>query len=125
MKRRTFLGAGVALVTAAAGARYAPLVAGSSFEGLVADALGVDQEVATALLAGARERLGDLDYDRRAAQFAIAVRSPADGLVPEGLRRRAVASFVDALMGGGAPTALALSLNRVPAGGCAGLVQET
>lgn len=123
MRRRTFLGAGVAVVTAAAGARYAPLATGDSFEQLVAGTLGVETEVATGLMTLARERLGDLDYDRRAAQFAVAVRSPAGGLLPEALRRRAVASFVDALLNG-APTALAVALNRVPAGGCAGLLRE-
>ena len=120
MRRRAFLAlAGSAAATVAA-APYAPLVVGDSFEGFVADRLGIDEQLATTLLAGAKERLGESEYEWRATKFALALRAPVSVGVPEGARRRAVESLVSAMFAE-PQHRMAYAERRPPAAACGGL----
>jgi hypothetical protein len=122
MNRRRFLLAGAGVAAAAVAAPYAPLVVGDQFEEFVADRLGIDEEVATALLENLRERLGDWEYDERAFAFALALRRPYAAIVPDGPRRRAIARFVEPLLSA-APLQLAYATDRVPSASCGGLLR--
>ena len=64
------------------------------FAGRVAHELGVDRRVARQLDAFARERLGPRKHATRAAAFAVAT-GPWRAAVPERLRARAVAAYLD------------------------------
>jgi hypothetical protein len=124
VNRRGFLAAGAGVVAAAAAAPYAPLVVGDEFESFVAGRLGLDSEVAAALLDDLRERLGDGEYDLRAAAFALALRRPYAALVPEGPRRSAVARFVEPLLSA-PPQRLAYAVGRAPSDSCGGLLRTS
>jgi hypothetical protein len=124
MRRRTFLAAAAGACVAGAGAIYAPLVLGDDFESHVADRIGVDVALATALMTSARERLGALEYDARSAAFAAATRRPLAGLVPDGARRTAVRAYLRALLAE-PPARLAYALGREPVAACGGLVRVT
>jgi hypothetical protein len=122
MNRRGFLLAGAGLATAAVAAPYAPLVVGDQFEEFVAGRLGLDEEVATALLENLRERLGDWEYNERAAAFSLALRRPYAAFVPDGPKRSAIARFVEPLLSS-APLQLAYAADRVPSTSCGGLLR--
>jgi hypothetical protein len=122
VNRRRFLLAGVGAATVIVAAPYAPLVVGDQFEAFVAGRLGLDEEVATALLENLRERLGDWEYDQRAAAFSLALRRPYAALVPDGPRRSAIARFVEPLLSA-APLQLAYATDRVPSASCGGLLR--
>jgi hypothetical protein len=124
VNRRAFLLAGTGAIALAAVAPYAPLPLGGHFEAFVADRLGLDQALATTLLERLRERLGDSDYDLRAAAFAVAMRDPYAALVPDGTRRRAVETFVGELLRE-PPDRLAYVTGAAPAAACAGLRRDT
>jgi hypothetical protein len=116
---------GVAAVGCSTAALYGRLAVGERFEGLVADRLGVGVAEATVLLAALRERLGDRDYDLRAGAFAAAVREPVASLLPESLRREAIAGLFNPLLS--PPAALIGYASGEPgraAGGCAALLRE-
>ncbi len=95
MIRRRFMLLGAGAMAAAASAPYAPLLAGDLFEDFVASKLGIDTELATRLLARAREHYGEPEYGARAASFAIAFREPLGGLIPARLRRAAAEAMLD------------------------------
>jgi hypothetical protein len=122
VNRRRFLIAGAGVVAAAAAAPYAPLVVGDEFESFVAGRLGLDPEVAAALLEDLRERLGDREYDLRAAAFALALRRPYAAVVPDGAQRSAIARLVEPLLSG-APLQLAYATGRAPSSSCGGLLR--
>lgn len=123
MNRRAFLGAGVGVLAAAVAAPYAPLLAGDEFEAFAAGQLGMEEAAALETLARLRERLGDAEYDQRAAAFAVALRAPYGGLVPGGLRRAAIERFVGPLFAE-PPDRLAYVLARPPVPVCGGLLRE-
>ena len=117
---------GVAAVGCSSAALYGRLAVGERFEGLVADRLGMDVAQATVLLAALRQRLGDRDYDLRAAAFAAAVREPVASLLPGSARRDAIAGLLNPLLS--PPAALIGYAGGEPgrsAAGCAALVRET
>ena len=120
MRRRAFLALAGSAVGAAVAAPYAPLVVGDSFEGFVADRLGIDEELATALLASAKARLGESEYEWRATKFALALRAPVSLGVPDGARRRAVESLLTALFAE-PQHRMAYAERRLPTAACGGL----
>jgi hypothetical protein len=125
LTRRRLLVSGVLAAAGASGAAlYGRLAVGEGFEALVASELGVETATADALLGALRARLGDREYDLRAAGFAVAIREPVASAVPTGLRREAIEGLVRPLL---APPA---ALNAYAAGrgdpagrACAGLVR--
>jgi hypothetical protein len=123
VNRRRFLIAGTGAAAAAIAAPYLPLVVGAHFEAFVADKLGLEEALATALLERMRERLGDGDYDRHAAAFAVALRDPYAALVPGGARSKAVETFVGELLRE-PPDRLAYLTGSPPAAACAGLRRD-
>ena len=64
------------------------------FAGRLAHVLGVDRGVARRLDAFARERLGPRKHATRAAAFAVTT-GPWRAAIPERLRARAVAAYLD------------------------------
>jgi hypothetical protein len=122
VNRRAFLLAGAGAAAAAVAVPYAPLVLGDNFEQLVADTLGMDTAVASALLERLREDLGGTDYEQRAAAFAVAFAGPWAGAVPGGLRQSALDRFLGPLFERPAER-LAYVEDREPVTACGGLLR--
>jgi hypothetical protein len=122
--RRALLGAGAAVFAGAAAAIYAPLAVGDGFEELVADRLGIDEELATRLLQRAREHYGATEYDARAALFAAAFRGPTSLLAPASVRRSAAEALLAPMFARPAANlAYALPGRGLGADACGGLVR--
>jgi glycosyltransferase involved in cell wall biosynthesis len=126
MRRRTFVALGAGAVGAAIAAPYAVLAFGEEFEQLVASRLGIEPELAGQLLARAREEYGDVEYDARAAAFALTVRDPVAAAMPDGVRQRAIDGLLEPMLS--APAAnLAYAITGTDPGSpaCAGLLRES
>jgi hypothetical protein len=124
--RRRFAIAGLAGAGAAAAAVYAPLAVGDGFEQLVASRLGVDDELAAALLAGVREHYGDVDYDAHAARFALSFKAPTSWLVPDSVKRAAAESLMQPMFGEPASNLAYAMTGRDPLQkSCAGLLRPS
>lgn len=95
LTRRRVLVGGAAGVVGLAAVAYGPLPLTDNFEQYVAEKLGTDEQLATELLALVRDHYGEVEYEARAAAFAIATREPPSVLVPDELRVRAIEAFVD------------------------------
>jgi hypothetical protein len=70
---------------------------GGTFEDHVADVLGIDGAVAREILERLRDHRG-LEYDARASAFLLATTEPSRSLMPSGVRRQALESFVIPLL---------------------------
>lgn len=125
LRRRTVLALGTGAAAVAVAAPYAALIPDEEFEQLVADRLGIDAELATQLLARAREQYGDAEYDARAAAFALAVRNPVATVMPESARSKAVNSLLEPMLSQPASN-LAYTITGTDPGSpaCAGLVRR-
>lgn len=126
MRRRTFVAAGAGVAGVALAAPYAALIPGEEFEQLVASRLGIEPELAAQLLQRAREQYGDVEFDARAAAFALAVRDPAATVMPDDVRRKAIDGLVEPMLSAPASN-LAYAITGVDPGGaapCSGLVRE-
>jgi hypothetical protein len=123
--RRRFIAAGAGAVGVAAAAVYAPLAVGGGFERLVAERLGVEEELATRLLERAREHYGDTEYDARAALFALAYRGPSSLVVPDSLRRSTAEALVGPMLDTPAANLAYAMPDRDPSrDSCLGLVRD-
>lgn len=125
IKRRTFVAIGAGAAGLAVAAPYLLLLPDDEFEQLVASRLGIEASLAGQLLGNARRQYGDSEYEARAAAFAFAVRDPAAAVLPESVRRKAVASLVEPML---APPAASLGYGvtgTAPAypAPCSGLVR--
>jgi hypothetical protein len=122
LTRRGLLGiAAVATVSAAGYGRFA---VGDEFEEHVASVLGLPVEPATDLTESARERLGDLEYDRLASSFLFVTTLPGRWITPEGARRRAVNAFLSEAVPDSRGNLVLLGLQRGGASvACKGLLQ--
>jgi hypothetical protein len=96
--RRQLLVAGGAAAGAAAVGVSGSYILGDGFEEHVADVLGIELELARALLDGMRETTGGLDFEARAAAFIGATTFPGSEVLPSGVRRRAVAGLMDRMI---------------------------
>lgn len=125
MRRRTFVAVGVGAAGVALAAPYLLLLPDEEFEQLVASKLGVETALAKQLLEGVRNQYGDAEYEARAAAFAFAVRDPAATVLPDSVRHKAIASFVEPMFSRPAANlgyAITGDAPPYPAP-CAGLVQ--
>jgi hypothetical protein len=68
-------------------------VVGGEFEDHVAEVLAINGAVARQLLERLRNERG-VEYDARASAFLLATTEPSRWLLPSGLRRQAIESFV-------------------------------
>jgi hypothetical protein len=126
IKRRTFVAVGAGAVGAALVAPYALLLPDDEFEQLVASALGIEPKLAGQLLERARAEYGDVEYDARATAFALAVRNPVAGVLPDGARDRAISGLIEPMLA--APAAsLAYGVTGSDPGSpaCAGLIRAS
>lgn len=124
--RRRALQGGAAAVGGFAAVVYAPLAVGGNFEQLVADRLGIGEELASTLLERARERYGDAEYDARAALFAFAFRGPTSVAAPASVRRSAAAALVGPMLDRPAANLAYARAGRDPSQeACNGLVRES
>jgi glycosyltransferase involved in cell wall biosynthesis len=126
IRRRTFVAAGAGVLGVALIAPYAALIPDDEFEQLVASNLGIEPELAGQLLARARARYGDAEYDARATAFALAVRDPAAAVLPSGVREKAIDGLIEPMLS--APAAsLAYGVTGTDPGSpaCAGLVRAS
>lgn len=92
LTRRGLLGGGA--VAAASAAGYGRYAFGDEFEEHVASVIGLPLEHARDLTSRAKERLGDLEYDRIAAGFLFVTTAPGSWVTPRGTRERAVHAFL-------------------------------
>jgi len=116
-RRRLLTAAGVLAVAALGGVGRRPL------ERRVSSVLGVEPELAAAMLAATRRRLARADYGLRAVSF-LAATSVAGPLLPAPRRERAVRSLVGKLLE--RPADVLFYLGELPeaaAGSCRGLVE--
>ena len=123
LTRRRALAAGAAGVAAVGVGWYARFALGDEFEEHVASVMGLDVGRAAVLLQRARERVGDAEYDLRAAAFLAATTFPGE-LIPAGAgRRRAVQQLVGKMIERPADVQVYLGmLERHPDGPCQGLL---
>jgi hypothetical protein len=70
---------------------------GGEFEDHVAEVLGIDGALARQLLERLRNDRG-VDYDARASAFLLATTEPSRWVLPSGVRRQAIKSFVVPLL---------------------------
>jgi hypothetical protein len=125
LTRRGVLGLAAATAGGVAAAIYVPIAVGGGFERLVADRLGIDEELATTLLESARERYGDTEYDARAALFALAYRGPSSLVAPASLRRSAAEGLLAPLLATPAANLAYAVPGRDPAqDACQGLIRN-
>lgn len=123
LSRRQFVLGATGALSAAAAAVYAPLAVGSGFERLVATRLGIDERLSADLLALARSHYGDIEYDARAALFALSFRSPASALVPASVKRSAAQGLLTPMLRTPAANIAYAFADRDPSeAACAGLV---
>lgn len=126
LTRRRFIAAGAGAAGVAAAAVYAPLAVGGGFERLVADRLGVGEQLAAGLLQRAREHYGDTEYDARAALFALAFRSPSSLVAPDSLRRSAAEALLAPMLDTPAANlAYALPGRNPSVDACLGLLRQS
>jgi glycosyltransferase involved in cell wall biosynthesis len=124
ISRRLLLGLGAGAAGAALAAPYVVLLADDEFRELVASKLGIEPKLAGQLLERARAEYGDIEYDARAAAFALAVRDPAAAVLPDGLRARAISSMIDPMLSvPAASLAYGVTGNDPGNPACAGLVR--
>ena len=125
LTRRGVLGLAAATAGGVAAVIYAPLAVGGGFERLVADRLGIDEQLATAFLERAREHYGDTEYDARAGLFALAYRGPSSPAAPASLKRSAAEGLITPLLATPAANLAYAMPGRDPApDACRGLVRE-
>jgi hypothetical protein len=98
LTRRQALGAGAAGAAGLGGIYYGRFSLGREFEDHVASTIGVDRQRAVMLLERARERLGAVEYDARAAAFLAATTFPGTLVPADGARRRAVAGLLGSML---------------------------
>jgi hypothetical protein len=96
-RRQLLIGGGVAAGAATAG-WYGSVLIGDGFERHVANVLGIDDELAGALVEKARDQLGG-SFEWEALQFVAATRFPGTELMPAGIREEAVRHVVEAMLG--------------------------
>jgi hypothetical protein len=96
--RRQLLAAGGAAAGAAVVGVSGSYILGDGFEEHVADVLGIEPDLARALLDGMRETTGGLDFEARATAFVGATTFPGSEVLPSGVRRRAIAGLVDPMI---------------------------
>src|SRR3954447_7439201 len=125
LTRRRLLAAGLVGVVGATGAAYGRFALGDEFEEHVADVLGVSLDMARGLLARARDDVGDVDYDVRAAAFLFATTNPGRALAPRGARESAVHGLLRPMLEGSAGNIAYMGLRqKAPRRlACAGLVR--
>jgi hypothetical protein len=96
---------------------------GDEFEEHVASVIGLDVGRAAALLQRARERVGDAEYDLRAAAFLAATTFPGELIPARAGRRRAVQQLVGKMIERPADVQVYLGIRkRHPDGPCQGLL---
>jgi hypothetical protein len=93
-RRQAILGGAVIGVGFVGWGRFA---VGGEFEDHVADVLAIDGGVARQLLERLRNDRG-IEYDARASAFLLATTEPSRWVLPSGLRRQAIESFVVPLL---------------------------
>jgi hypothetical protein len=93
-RRRAIVGGAVIAVGFVGWGRFA---VGGEFEDHVAEVLAIDGAVARELLERLRSERG-VEYDARASAFLVATTEPSRWLLPSGLRRQAIESFVVPLL---------------------------
>ena len=98
-RRKKLAGTGAAFAAVGFGL-WGRFAFGDNFEEHVADRLGLDQEIATGLLADMRSRTGSAEYDVRASGFLFATTEPSQTLMPGNIRDQTVRSYVGPLFGG-------------------------
>lgn len=124
LTRRQAIGAGAAGFAALGGVYYGRFSLGDEFEEHVASTLGIERERAVVLLERARQRLGGLEYDGRAAAFLAATTFPGTLAPVDGARRRAVSGLLTPMFAQRADELVYLGeLDRPPAGPCQGLLR--
>lgn len=123
LTRRQAIGAGTAGILAAGGVHYGRFSLGTEFEEHVSSVLGLDLAYAKALLAQAREILGDAEYDFRATAFLGATTFPGNLVPVKRVRRKAIEGLMGKMFLG--PPDLLLYLGERsarPDGRCRGLL---
>jgi hypothetical protein len=120
-RRQVLIGGATAGALVAAG--YGRFALGDTFEHHFAGVLGIELEPARQLLAIARERMGDRDYDVRAAAFLAATTLPGEVLVPESARREAVDSLLLPMIKQSTENYVAIGLQDTTAPACGGLLR--
>jgi hypothetical protein len=94
-RRRLLIGGGVVLGGAAAAGWYATALVGDGFERHVADVLGTNEELASALVERARREYGG-SFEWEMLQFVAATHFPGTEL-PAGAREDAVRNMLEAM----------------------------
>ena len=126
LTRRRLLAAGVAGAVGAAGVGYGRFALGDEFEEHVADVLGISVEMASGLLARARDAVGDVEYGVRAAAFLAATTSPSRALMPHAARESGVHGLLRLMLEGSAGNIAYMGLRpKAPRRlACAGLLRR-
>jgi hypothetical protein len=93
-RRQALVSAAVIGVGFAGWGRFA---VGGEFEDHVAEVLGIDGALARQLLERLRNDRG-VEYDARASAFLLATTEPSRWVLPSGVRRQAIKSFVVPLL---------------------------
>jgi hypothetical protein len=93
LTRRQAIAGGTTLIAGAGFVGWGRFALGGTFEDHVADVLGLDGAVTREILERLRDNRG-LEYNARASAFLLATTEPSRSLMPSGVRRQAVESFV-------------------------------
>jgi hypothetical protein len=123
LTRRGMLGGtAVAAIGVAGYGRYA---FGDEFEEHLASVVGLPLEHARDLTLQARDRLGDLEYDRIASAFLFVTTVPGRWVTPRGARQRAVHAFLSESVPDSRGNLVLLGLRRGgPSAPCEGLLKK-
>jgi hypothetical protein len=97
LTRRQALAAGGAAVALAGFGFWGRFALGGTFEEHVAEQLGLDRQVAEAVLRRMRDEVSD--YEVRATGFLLATQEPSSLVLPSSVRRDAVDAFVSPMFG--------------------------
>jgi hypothetical protein len=122
LTRRGLLGGAVVGAVGAVG--YGRYALGDEFEQHVAGVIGLPLDHARDLTRQARDRVGDVTYDRIASAFLFATTVPGRWVTPDGVRRRAVHAFLNEAVPDSRGNLVLLALRRGgPTAACEGLLR--
>ena len=126
LTRRRFVLGGVAAGGALVAGAYGRFPFGDEFEERVAKVLGIPVDAATALTRRLRERVGDLNYDARAAAFVVATTFPSREVTPGSLRESAMRKLLEPMLADPGEQLIYLGLRPpVDTPACTGLLRPT
>lgn len=124
LTRRQVLGGGAVLAGAAVAGNYGRFLIADELEEHVGKVLGISTPAAAKLLDGARSRLGDVEFEIKAAQFVGVTTFPGSE-APYRVRNKGIGELTAHMVGDSYENLMLVGLRDVVANpACAGLLRE-